>query len=60
MFDKDGNGQISQDELMSVMSNLGMAPTEQEVKDIINEFDIDGNSGFCTVFLTCYRRECIL
>ena len=41
MFDKDKNGQISQDELMCVMQSLGMKPTEQEVQDIINEFDID-------------------
>ena len=41
MFDKDRNGQISQDELMSVMESLGMKPSEDEVKDIINEFDAD-------------------
>lgn len=41
MFDKDGNGQISGDELMSVMINLGMEPTQQEITDIINEFDLD-------------------
>ena len=41
MFDKDGNGAISKDELMCVMTNLGLKPTEEDVKDIINEFDID-------------------
>ena len=47
MFDKDKNGQISQDELMCVMQSLGMKPTEQEVQDIINEFDIDSKRN-CT------------
>ena len=46
MFDKDKNGQISQDELMCVMQSLGMKPTEQEVQDIINEFDIDSECCF--------------
>ena len=57
MFDKDGNGAISKDELMCVMTNLGLKPTEQEVKDIINEFDIDSKCNtlvhihnYCTVY----------
>ena len=43
MFDKDKNGQISEDELMCVMCSLGIKPTLQEVRDIINEFDIDSS-----------------
>lgn len=42
MFDKDGNGAISIEELGTVMRNLDIHPTEAELKDIIREHDRDG------------------
>ena len=42
MFDKDGDGTISTKELGVVMRSLGQNPTEQELQEIINEVDIDG------------------
>jgi calmodulin len=41
MFDKDGSGAISKEELGEVMSQLGFAPTDEELRDMINEHDSD-------------------
>ncbi|KAJ2188542.1 RAS1 protein, partial [Coemansia sp. RSA 521] len=43
MFDKDGNGSISAEELGVVMKSLGPTPSEQDLVDMINEVDVDGN-----------------
>lgn len=42
-FDKNGDGKISRDELKSVLSALGSAPSSGEVDLIISEMDKDGN-----------------
>lgn len=42
LFDKDGDGRITSEELGKVMRQLGQNPTEAEVQDMINEMDIDG------------------
>merc|ERR1712100_775280 len=43
LFDKDGNGKISAQELGTVMKNLGQNPTEAELDDMIKEVDADAS-----------------
>ena len=43
LFDKDGDGTITLEELRTVMQSLGQNPTDQELIDMIREVDNDGN-----------------
>ena len=44
VFDKDGNGFISADELINAMNNLsGDKLTEEEAEAMIREADVDGD-----------------
>ena len=43
LFDKDGDGTITEIELRTVMQSLGQDPTDQELKEMISEIDQDGN-----------------
>ena len=43
IFDKDGNGVISAQELRHVMTTLGERLTEDEADEMIREADIDGD-----------------
>ncbi|XP_014787760.1 neo-calmodulin [Octopus bimaculoides] len=43
MFDRDKDGKITARELGTVLRSLGQNPTEQEIRDMINEVDFDGN-----------------
>ncbi len=43
LFDKDGDGTITANELGTVMGQLGQAPTDSELQDMVNEVDLDGN-----------------
>ncbi len=43
VFDKDGNGFISSNELRHVMTNLGEKLTDEEVDEMIREADLDGD-----------------
>ncbi len=41
MFDADGSGGVSAEELGQVMQSLGQSPTETELRDMIKEVDVD-------------------
>jgi len=43
LFDKDGDGTITTQELGTVMKSLGQNPCESDLQDMINEVDVDGN-----------------
>ena len=43
VFDSDGNGNISADELRQIMANLGEKLTDEEVDEMVKEADIDGD-----------------
>ncbi|EZG55535.1 calmodulin [Gregarina niphandrodes] len=58
LFDKDGDGTITAEELATVMRNLGQNPTESEVQDMMNEVDADGNGTIdFTEFLSVMARK---
>ena len=42
LFDRNKDGYISCKELGVVMRSLGQNPTDDELKDMINEVDVDG------------------
>lgn len=41
VFDTDGSGAISAEELGQVMRSLGQSPSETELRDMIKEVDVD-------------------
>ena len=43
ILDHDGNGYINAEELRAIMGNLGEELTEEEINEIIQEADIDGD-----------------
>ncbi|KAF9618624.1 hypothetical protein IFM89_002319 [Coptis chinensis] len=43
LFDKDGDGCITIDELATVIRSLDQNPSEEELLDMITEVDADGN-----------------
>ena len=58
VFDKDGDGFITANELSSVMSSLGQNPTDSEIADMINEVDADGDGRIdFPEFLTMMSRK---
>lgn len=43
VFDKDGDGFISAEELRHVMSSLGEKLSDEELNEMIKEADVDGD-----------------
>lgn len=43
MFDKDGNGNISAEELRQVLKEMGAEPSDSELKIMMQQVDTDGN-----------------
>lgn len=43
LFDPTGDGKITMKELGTIIRSFGTNPTEADLKDIINEVDLDGN-----------------
>lgn len=52
VFDRDGNGFISKQELGTAMRSLGYMPNEVELEVIIQRLDMDGEHHLCLSFLT--------
>uniref|UniRef100_A0A1B6FCE6 EF-hand domain-containing protein n=2 Tax=Cuerna arida TaxID=1464854 RepID=A0A1B6FCE6_9HEMI len=46
LFDKDGDGSITQEELGRVMRSLGQFAREEELQQMLHEVDIDGDGYF--------------
>ena len=46
LFDKDGDGCITREELGVVMNTLGLNPSAKELQDMLNEVDTDGKGSF--------------
>ena len=42
LFDKDGDGNITKEELGRVMRSLGQFANQEELSDMMDELDIDG------------------
>jgi len=59
MFDEDKNGSISAREVKHVLRKLGQKPTSEEVKDIVNELDVnqDGCIQFDEFIASMVRRN---
>ena len=43
-IDIDGSGKIDQEELLRAMKEIGQDPTEEDVMEMIREFDEDGDN----------------
>ena len=65
VFDADGNGYITAAELRHVMTNLDFKLEDEEIDEIINEADIDGDGQISceyappptTPILPCHRMR---
>ncbi|KAH7963312.1 hypothetical protein HPB52_020535 [Rhipicephalus sanguineus] len=57
LFDKDGNGEISPDELGVVMRACGQNPTQAEIEEMIAKADTDGNGTISFPEFVAMMRE---
>ena len=59
MFDTDGGGDISTKELGQVMRMLGQNPTREELDEIIEEVDEDGEKLLNLKLTNVSLHECV-
>jgi Ca2+-binding EF-hand superfamily protein len=45
-LDKDGDGNISNYEIRSLMNSLGYSPSEEDISTVISKIDTDGKYFF--------------
>lgn len=58
LFDKDGDGSITQEELGRVMRSLGQFAREEELQQMLHEVDIDGNySEHCLDQMVGHKQD---
>lgn len=58
LFDKDGDGSITQEELGRVMRSLGQFAREEELQQMLHEVDIDGNySEHCLDQMNGHKQD---
>ena len=60
IFDKHGEGVISSKELGTIMRSLGLNPTDEDLKEIIDSFDNDKNNNlidFNSFLIIMARRK---
>ncbi|XP_057959223.1 calmodulin-like protein 11 [Malania oleifera] len=58
LFDRDGDGRITVEELATVIRSLDQNPTDQELQEMITEVDADGNGTIeFTEFLSLMARK---
>jgi len=51
LLDKDGDGNISNYEIRSLMNSLGYSPSEEDISSVIAKIDIDGKNIFSQNFI---------
>lgn len=57
LFDKDGDGCITKEELGSVMRSLGQFARVEELQEMLQEIDVDGKRLNC--ILICLVHPCL-
>jgi len=61
VFDKDGSGTISSEEIAHVMASFGETLSDEELKIMMEEVDKDGNGTIdCKFRYLGMRDECML
>jgi len=66
LFDRENKGVVTTQEIGSVLRNLGLFPTEQELQQMLKDIDIDGlisvglvlllDLQFCKIFFFIFFR----
>ena len=60
LFDKDGDGQISAEEVAETMKSLGIKIDFKDVKKMVKRVDTDGRWRYNHICFHCLKPSCIL